>query len=119
MGQSASQAHAFYRDVAKNRVVWTIKDSAGFPAPLTSSGSRSQPFWSSKSRIARVRKVAPAYADFEPVEFSWQEFRDRLLPELEKDGLLVGVNWSGKNVTGYDLEPARVREAIESLIDQD
>lgn len=83
---------------------------------MTSSGKRSQPFWSSKSRIERIQKFAPAYAAFEPVEISWQRFRDELLPGLEKDGLLVGVNWSGKNVTGYDLDPAWVREAIETAI---
>ena len=116
MGQSAPQAHAFYRDVAKTRIVWTIKDSGGYPAPMTSSGKRSHPFWSSESRIRRIQKLAPAYAGFELVEISWQDFRDEWLPGLEKDGLLVGVNWSGKDVTGYDLDPAWVRDAIESAI---
>lgn len=86
---------------------------------MTSSGKRSQPFWSSKSRIERIQKLAPAYADFDPVAISWEEFRDKWLPELEDGRLLVGVNWSGRNVTGYDLDPFVVREAIESLIDDD
>ena len=66
-----------------------------------------------------MKKAAPAYAEFEPVEISWQEFRDKWLPELERDGLLVGVNWSGSNVAGYDLDPPWVRDAIQSLIDQE
>ena len=116
MGQSASQAHAFYRDVAKTKTVWTIKDAGGYPAPVTSSGKRSQPFWSTRSRIERIKKAAPDYAEFEPVEISWDDFRDNWLTKLEQDGLLVGVNWSGKNVTGYDLDPPWVRSAVEACI---
>ena len=38
MSQAASQAWAFYREVAKTRVVSTVRDEDGFPAPMTSSG---------------------------------------------------------------------------------
>jgi hypothetical protein len=113
MGQSASQAHVFYKDVAKTQKVWTIRDSEGYPAPLTSSGKRAQPFWSSFSRAQAIIKTVAAYAGFEPVELSWTEFRDVWLPELENDGFLVGINWSGKNATGYDLDAKSIREAIE------
>lgn len=44
MGNSASQVHAFYKDVAKNKKVWTIRDEDGYPAPKTRTGQRSQPF---------------------------------------------------------------------------
>lgn len=40
------------------------------------------------------------------------------MPGLEQDGLLVGVNWSGKNATGYDLDPAWIRKCVENLIEQ-
>ena len=116
MGQSASQAHAFYKDVAKNKKVWTIRDEGGYPAPKTRTGQRSQPFWSTLSRVQKIIKNVPAYNGFEPVELSWDEFRDKWLPGLIKDGLLVGVNWSGKNATGYDLDAPWVRECIEIQI---
>lgn len=116
MGQSASQAHAFYKDVAKNKKVWTIRDEGGYPAPKTRTGQRSQPFWSTLSRVQKIIKNVPAYNGFEPVELSWDEFRDKWLPGLTKDGLLVGVNWSGKNATGYDLDAPWVRECIEIQI---
>ena len=118
MSQSASQAHAFYREVAKNRVVWTIRDAGGYPAPMTRTGQRAQPFWSSKSRIDRIKKIAPDYAAFEAEEIPWEEFRDKWLPELQRDGYLVGVNWSGADVTGYDLDAPWVRDCIESYIDR-
>ena len=117
MGPSASQAHAFYKDVAKTRKVWTIRDEGGFPAPLKSDGSRAQPFWSSLTRVEKIIKTVPAYAPFEPVELDWEVFRDRWLPGLEKDGILVGVNWSGKNALGYDLESRSVKDAVEAQIE--
>lgn len=116
MSNSASHAHAFYRQVAKEKKVWTIKDAGGFPAPKNRDGIRVQPFWSSVSRIQRIKEKAPAYASFEPYEISWEAFRDRWLPGLKNDGLLIGVNWSGANVKGYDLDSDFVREAIEIQI---
>lgn len=108
MGQSASQAGAFYKQVAEIGKLWTCKDDDGIPAPLKSNGRRSMPFWSSISRIEKIIKTVPAYSDFEPHELTWQSFKEDWVPGLKKDGLLIGVNWSGKNATGYDLEPEDV-----------
>ena len=105
MGQSASQAAAFYRDVAKNRKLWTCQDEGGVPAPMKTDGRRAMPFWSSRSRVEKIIKNTPAYAVFEPLELSWESFLTEWVPDLKDDNLLVGVNWSGKNVVGYDLEP--------------
>jgi hypothetical protein len=103
MSQAASQAAIFYRDVAKNRVLWTIRDAGGYPAPLTRTGQRAQPFWSSRSRVEKIIKTIPAYAGFEPVEVSWDAFCSTWAPNLSRDGFLVGVNWSGPNARGYDV----------------
>src|SRR5215470_11480129 len=95
MTQAASQAAAFYRDVARTRTVWTIKDDGGFPAPKTPDGKRAQPFWSSRSRVQKIISNVPAYASFSPVEISWDEFCNTWVPGLDRDGILVGLNWSG------------------------
>lgn len=113
MSQSASQASAFYKEVAENRKVWTVKDSGGFPAPKNAEGKRAQPFWSSLSRAQKFIKTVPAYPGFEPYEISWVEFSSRWVPGLKQDGLLVGINWSGAKATGYDLEPEKVKEYVE------
>ncbi|MDR6984899.1 hypothetical protein J2X32_003554 [Rheinheimera pacifica] len=116
MGQAASQAHVFYKDVAKNKKVWTFRDAGGYPAPKTRSGQRSQPFWSTLSRVQKIIKNVPAYSGFEPVELTWVDFKNKWLPGLEKDGLLVGINWSGISAAGYDLDAHWVRERIEIQI---
>lgn len=118
MNQAASQAWAFYREVAKNKKVWTVRDEIGFPAPENSHGIRVQPFWSSVSRVKKIIKTVPAYACFEPYEISWEEFCQKWIPGLKDDGFLVGINWSGPRALGYDLEPEEVIEAVEAVINE-
>lgn len=114
MSNAASHAHAFYREVAASRRLWTIQDKDGFPAPLKGDGERAQPFWSSRSRATRIIQNVSAYAGFEPVELSWDEFVARWIPDLTEDGIKVGVNWSGPRATGYDLDPEDVRRNVEA-----
>ena len=118
MSQAASQAAAFYRDVAKNRSVWTVEDAGGYPAPMTSSGQRAQPFWSSKSRVEKIISTVQAYAGFSPVEISWDKFCEVWVPGLTEDGLLMGVNWSGPRASGYDVTPLEVLRNVEAAIVQ-
>jgi Protein of unknown function (DUF2750) len=115
VSQSASQAAAFYSEVAANRSVWTIRDDAGFPAPATNAGQRAQPFWSSRHRAERVIASVPAYVAFRVVQIAWEDFRSRWAPALKRDRILVGVNWSGERVTGYDLDPEDVVRNVESV----
>ena len=118
MSQAASQWAVFARDVAAREKVWTIRDRGGFPPPLTASGKRAHPFWSSLERVEAIIRTVPAYSGFEPFEISWQKFRDAWLPGMERDGLLVGVNWSGPRALGYDIDPPEVLERIEFELSQ-
>jgi hypothetical protein len=94
-----------------------MRDAAGFPAPMTSDGKRAQPFWSSRSRVEHIIKSAPAYEGFEPVRVTWEDFCAKWVPGLTKDGYLVGVNWSGQRVVGYDLEPINVQESVQAVME--
>lgn len=114
MSQAASQAWAFYREVAKARVVWTVRDDSGFPT-VTTSGKCAQPFWSSRSRVEQIIKTVPAYTGFEPYEVSWANFCDKWVPDFVRDGLLVGVNYSGKRAVGYDIEPENLVRSVEAV----
>ena len=118
MSQASSQAWAFYREVAKTRTVWTVRDAGGYPAPRTESGRRAQPFWSTRSRVERIIKAVPAYAGFVPEEISWESFCSAWVPGLTRDQLLVGVNWSGKRAVGYDMEPAELQRNVEAVAEK-
>jgi hypothetical protein len=84
------------------------------------TGRRSMPFWSSKARVQKVIKTVPAYKGFTPIGFTWDDFVAQWVPDLKRDGYLVGVNWSGAHALGYDLEPddvvANVSAAIEGRV---
>jgi hypothetical protein len=112
MSISSIQANKFYKEVIEKQKVYTVKDSGGFPAPKNSQGKRSQPFWSSRSRVEKIIKTVPAYKDFEIVEFSLDEFKNKLLKELSHDQFLVGVNWSGTSAKGYDIEPDFILKCV-------
>ena len=109
---ATASAEAFFREVAKHKRVWAIRDTAGFPT-ATSSGKTAMPFWSSRARAESVIANVPDYKKFEPVELPLETFRDRWLPGLERDGLQVGLNWSGERALGYDYSPADVLARIQ------
>jgi hypothetical protein len=118
MSQAASQAAAFYKEVAATRRLWTVKDDGGYPAPLVAPGVRAQPFWSSLSRVERIISTVPAYSGFRPDEFSWEKFRDVWIPDFIKDGMKFGINWSGPRAKGYDVPPEFVQKSVEYEISQ-
>ena len=116
MSQATSQAAIFYREVAATGRLWTIHDAEGFPAPMNAEGKRAAPFWSSLARVEKIIASVPAYAGFEPLELSWPVFEQRWVPGLSRDGILVGINWSGSRVTGYDVEPQQVAANVRHYL---
>ena len=90
MSVAAAHAHAFYKQVAIERKVWTVRDEGGFPAPKNREGIRVQPFWSSLSRVKKIIRNVPAYNGFEPYEIDWESFRDNWLPGLKKRWETIG-----------------------------
>ena len=117
MTTSAAQANAFYAEVIANDTVWSVKDADGFPAPTNSNGHRSMPFWSQQSRAETVVAKVAAYRGFSTVSLPLVEWRERWLPGLTKDGILVGLNWSGSHATGYDVEPVDVEKNLAARED--
>lgn len=109
---SAAQAAAFYEEALRERSVWTIRDSAGYPAPLNDGGERTQPFWSLRSRAERILTQVPAHSGIVVEEISLDRFRERWLRGLERDEIRVGVNWSGTRATGYDIAAADVERNL-------
>jgi hypothetical protein len=111
---NAAQADAFYTEVLREGLVWGIKDADGFPAPEGDEGVRAMPFWSLRSRAEQVIATVPAYEAFQPEAITVDVWRSRWLPGLAKDGLRVGLNWSGSYATGYDVEPDAVERNLSA-----
>ena len=112
MSISAAQASAFYDEVLGRRMVWAVHDLNGYPAPVGKDGQRSMPFWSLITRAEKIVSSVAAYKDFQVVSIPLDEWRSKWLPGLERDGILVGLNWSGSRATGFDVAPTSVLDAL-------
>jgi hypothetical protein len=108
---SSAQADAFYTEVLAEGSVWTVRDTGGIPAPETPDG-RAMPFWSKRSRVEAIIENVPAYSSFEIQEIPTPEWRLRWLPRLGRDGLRIGLNWSGVIATGFDRAPEDVERNL-------
>ena len=108
MSLSGAHTAAFRREVPQEGRVWTIRDAEGFPAPPDGDGTRAMPFWSKPTRAKRVIGQVEDYHDFDVVEIDAAAWLEQWLPGLEREGLLVGLNWAGAHATGYDMAPAEV-----------
>src|SRR5450631_1325939 len=73
--------------------------------------NRTAPFWSSRSRREDHDRCAgvPGHGVLE-IDLSW--WKERWLPGLEKDGLLLGLNWSGERATEFDIEPSELLRSL-------
>jgi hypothetical protein len=112
MSISGAHADAFFQEVLREGQVWAIRDSSGIPAPQGAGGVRAMPFWSLASRAEKIITTVDAYAGFETFGIPLDEWRSRWLPGLERDGLFLGLNWSGPRATGYDIEPVSAMASL-------
>jgi hypothetical protein len=110
MSLSGAHRAAFRREAPREGRVFSIRDEGGFPTPTDADGNRALPFWSKSSRAERVTILVSAYRGFDVVEIGLDDWLERWLPELDRDGFLVGVNWAGAHATGYDVAAAEVAD---------
>lgn len=117
MSNAGSQAYKFYKDVSENRTLWIAERADGTALEFDIKDNQvSFPLWSSKSRIVRLKKLDPDFLKgFEPREISWADFKETLAPILIDKDRLVGVNLSGKNISGFDMSVDTVIRQVEAL----
>src|SRR5436189_5002481 len=114
MSASSAQAQQFYKDVAKNREVWTVRKGDIFARATLRDGGISTPFWSTRSRVERVINSIPVYAGSEAVRITYEEFVGEWIPRIQQEDGLVGVNWSGPSLSGFNLKADLVLRAMKS-----
>jgi len=115
MSIAAVQADAFFRELHVKGEVWAISDEGGFPTSTNASGQTAMPFWSMESRAFKVIDNVSAYRGFKVERIPLDKFLRNWLPGLAKDGLFVGINWSGERATGYDMHPDDVAKRLASM----
>ena len=117
MSDSHRAAHAFYREVARSGRVWVLQHVEHHQLPILAvHGHEVTPVWSSETRLKKVRpRLGPRLQiEHRPKEVAWEGFRDVLVPGLDAEGVLLGLNWSGQKAVGYDLAGASVVQAVEA-----
>jgi hypothetical protein len=114
VSQSGSQAAAFFREVARNRQVWYLRDDRGSPAPKTDSGQRVFPYWSSHARAQRAASIWGG--GLRASSACLEEWRSGALPELAEDGYLIGINWTGPRLVGWEFTVAEVLNRLDHVL---
>jgi hypothetical protein len=68
-----------------------------------------------KSRVERIIKSVPGYAGLVPLGSSWSNFLKIWVKELDRQGVQVGVNWSGPNATGFEFPASVVAGKVQAV----
>jgi hypothetical protein len=110
MTTAALQYAKFRTDVAAHARVYTfLADGELLVFPI--DGREVVPFWSSRSRLDRIVATHAKYGKYAPTQLSLAEF-DEWLVQLDAEGILVGVNWAGPRLTGYNVSVVELRAAL-------
>jgi len=114
MSIAAAQYSKFMTQVAADGKVFTFTQEGDF---LVYPMKKAEviPFWSSRQRLLKIQAVLPKYQKFQIEELSIESFLEQL-PNLEKEKVRIGVNWSGKNLTGYDVSIEAVKAALDYVL---
>jgi len=116
MSFSSAQYDKFCEQTVTEWRAFTFSDDGELLVYRVSSGE-TVPFWSSRSRLETIQRRLPKYGQWQITELSFQEFWRRL-NQLEGEGVQVGANWSGQELTGYNVPVAEFRKALEYWIDR-
>ncbi|GLX76705.1 hypothetical protein tinsulaeT_00450 [Thalassotalea insulae] len=113
-----SQIEKFYKEVSETQILWFAEFPDGTILEFDVSEHQvSFPVWSSRSRILRLKKLAPELlSEVEPIQMSWSEFKESMVPILEKKERLVNLNLSGKDLTGFDLKLSSLISNLDAQI---
>lgn len=74
------------------------------------------PFWSDERYAAAV--CTDEWKVYRPRAISIEDFLSEWLPGIHEDNAMVGPNWDAE-LTGMEIEPADLAEALGDLADQD
>ncbi len=119
MSQAASQAAAFYRDVARDGRVWMLDDDEKGMPVMKVGDHEAVPVWSSESRLRKtLPHLSGGWQESQIKDVAWNDFCGDIVPGLAEEGILLGVNWSGENATGYDIPADEVISSVEGAREQ-
>jgi hypothetical protein len=118
MSVAGIHATKFYEQVALERRVFTFLDDEDLLV-FKVRDIEVVPFWSSASRLARVRAGHEKYRKYTTEELSLEQFLENTLSLLAEEGIHLGLNWSGARLVGYDSSVTDVRRNLEHWLNRE
>ncbi|MHC5036631.1 MAG: DUF2750 domain-containing protein [Planctomycetota bacterium] len=111
--EAKARASHFLTLVTQNRPVWGLRNEGGGLATwrFEDSQERLIPFWSEEEKAQLCGEAN--FPDYKPFELSAKYFTESVLPQLQKEGILVGVNLSDQ-MGGIDLPAADLIAEIQA-----
>ncbi|MET9457496.1 DUF2750 domain-containing protein [Streptomyces canus] len=100
------------RTVGSQATVWLVRDGDGSPTHLSADGTRSRPFWSTSPRAQRAAKIWGHGLRVESMPLD--TWCDRVRPDAARDGLVIGINWSGPRLVGWSFTPNEVLNRLSA-----
>ena len=92
---------AVSKDAAEKETLWVIQlgddDCLKW---INKDGSEVIPVWSTESRVKRILKYLPEITQAKPLAIKLEDFCTDWFDNLNENGIGVGPNWAGKNISG-------------------
>lgn len=104
-------AEAFVAAVVEQGDAFTFRTGGDYPI-FPMHGAEVMPFWSSQALAKRVQHDHLEYAEFKIARVDFEHFFHALLPEMAEQGVLIGLNWSGRELLGFDQSAEDLMAAL-------
>jgi hypothetical protein len=113
MADSGIEMDGFFEEAMAGGRVHTFSENGNYIV-YEVKGSEIIPFWSSLARMEAIRSEIPKYAKFGIQTLELPAFLSEMLSRMDEEGILVGLNWTGNRLTGFNAEPEEVKRNFES-----
>jgi hypothetical protein len=102
------------RRVADAEEVWLLATPTGSPMTIeVEPGSLVYPIWPEREFAEAAARARPEWGPVNATTRPLDEFMERWLPGMQRDGHKVGVFWVGPDLLGIDVEPAVLLQELK------
>ena len=104
----------FVRTVANVEEVWLLEMEAGSPLTIEMEpGTLTYPIWPERQFAEAAAMERPEWGPVNAISRALDEFMERWLPGIQRDGHKLGVFWAGPDLLGIDVEAAILLQDLQ------
>ena len=114
MSDSDHNPEDFFDEVVATGYLYSFMNDEGIPLGTErEKGTRVMPFWSSQHGAEQMIALFPGDHSYKPIRIALPEFEHNWLPGIERDGLLIGINWINRPAESIDLDRQQFLEFLD------